>query len=153
MLHGGGCRPTPTDGSIVLGVDGVRTGAAAFEFADRLGVAIKAIQYVVWVPPAAGRYEPVPDRLGWLEAIQWQKLLDTLAPWAELYPDVEVTYFVEPEGASKALLQHVADSQLVVVGNRGRNLLAGPLLGSTSLNLLHHSPVPVMSCHKRSDTQ
>ena len=59
-----------------------------------------------------------------LEAIQWQKLLDTLALWTELYPDVEVTYFVEPEGASKTLLQHVADSQLVIVGNRGRNVLA-----------------------------
>ena len=35
---------------------------------------------------------------------------------------------------------------LVVVGTRGRNALAGVLLGSTSLNLLHHSPVPVLVC-------
>ena len=91
-----------------------------------------------------------PYLIDWdgLEALQWQELLDALAPWTERYPDVEVTYFVEPDGASKALLQHIEDSQLVVVGGRGRNLLTGALLGSTSLNLLHHSPVPVMVCHR-----
>jgi len=61
-----------------------------------------------------------------------------------------VTHFVEPGGASKALLQHIEDLQLVVVGSRGRTLVTGVLRGSTSLNLLHHSPVPVMVCHRRS---
>ena len=88
-----------------------------------------------------------------LEALQWQGLLNVLEPWTELYPNVAVTYFVEPEGASKALIRHAADSQLVVVGSRGRNLVTGALLGSTSLNLLHHSAVPVMVCHKASHTQ
>lgn len=46
----------------------------------------------------------------------------------------------------KALLRHAEDAQLVVVGTRGRNALAGTLLGSTSLNMLHHSPVPVLIC-------
>ena len=82
----------------------MRTGAAAFtaafEFADRLGVAIKAIH-------AWSAFRPPPDvtnpyLIDWdgLEAVQWQNLLDTLAPWTELHPDVEVTYLVEPEGAS-----------------------------------------------------
>ena len=152
-----GCHGTPTDGSVVLGVDGVQSGAAAFtaafEFADRLGVGIKAVHAWSEFRPLPGPTNPYLIDWDALEAIQWQKLLDTLAPWTELYPDVEVTYFVEPDGASKALLQHVEGSQLVVVGNRGRNVLAGTLLGSTSLNMLHHSPVPVMVCHKHSDTQ
>ncbi|MET0992571.1 MAG: universal stress protein, partial [Mycobacterium sp.] len=46
------------------------------------------------------------------------------------------------------LLRHVDDAQLVVVGSRGRGPLAGAVLGSTSLNLLHHSGVPVMICHQ-----
>ena len=149
-----GCHPTPTDGSVVLGVDGVRTGAAAFtaafEFADRLGVGIKAVRAWSEFRPLPGTTNPYLIDWDSLEAIQWQKLLDALAPWTELYPDVEVTHFVEPDGASKALLHHV---ELVVVGNRGRNVLAGTLLGSTSLNLLHHSPVPVMVCHKQSGSQ
>lgn len=64
------------------------------------------------------------------------------------YPDVEVTYYVEPEGSTKVLLRHAAEAQLVVVGNRRHNALAGAVLGSTSLNLLYHSPVPVMLCHR-----
>ena len=150
-----GRNDTPTDGSIVLGVDVVETGAAAFtaafEFASQFGVGIKAVHAWSEFRPLPGVTNPYLIDWDGLEAIQWQKLLDTVAPWTERYPDVEVTYFVEPEGTSKALLQHVADSQLIVVGNRGRNVLAGTLLGSTSLNMLHHSPVPVMVCHKRSD--
>jgi nucleotide-binding universal stress UspA family protein len=151
-----GCNATPTDRSIVLGVDDVGTGAAAFtaafEFADRFGVGIKAIHSWSAFRPLTRVTNPYLIDWDGLEAAQWQRLLDTLAPWTELYPDVKVTYFVEPEGASKALLHHVADSQLVVVGNRGRNILTGALLGSTSLNLLHHSPVPVMLCHTRPDS-
>ncbi|KAA0079372.1 hypothetical protein CIW52_28025 [Mycolicibacterium sp. P9-64] len=37
-------------------------------------------------------------------------------------------------------------AQLVVVGNRGRPALAAAALGSTSLNVLHHSLIPVVVC-------
>ena len=47
----------------------------------------------------------------------------------------------------KVLIDASDGADLFVVGNRGRNLLTGALLGSTSLNLLHHCPVPVMLCH------
>jgi nucleotide-binding universal stress UspA family protein len=36
----------------------------------------------------------------------------------------------------------------VVVGGRRRAAVLNTLLGSTSLNLLHHCPVPVMVCHR-----
>ncbi|HEX9831680.1 MAG TPA: universal stress protein [Mycobacterium sp.] len=152
-----GSAAAPTDQPIVLGVDGERTGAAAFraafEFADRFGVGLNAVH-------AWSAFRPPVDAItgygvDWdaLEALQWQSLLDVLEPWTELYPNVPMTLFVEPEGAGAALMRHAADSQLVVVGNRGRNALAGALLGSTSLNLLHHCPVPVMLCHNVTDGQ
>ena len=152
-----GSAAAPTDQPIVLGVDGERTGAAAFraafEFADRFGVGLNAVH-------AWSAFRPPVDAItgygvDWdaLEALQWQSLLDVLEPWTELYPNVPMTLFVEPEGAGAALMHHAADSQLVVVGNRGRNALAGALLGSTSLNLLHHCPVPVMLCHNVTDGQ
>jgi nucleotide-binding universal stress UspA family protein len=142
---------TPTGQPIVLGVDGERTGAAAFrtafEFADRLGVTLNAVN--AWPTRHFPGDFGIPYLVDWdaLESAQWSYLLNAVEPWSKEYPSVEVTYFVEPHGNSQALLRHVTDSQLVVVGNRGRNLLTGALLGSTSLNMLHHSPVPVMVCH------
>jgi len=55
---------------------------------------------------------------------------------------------VETTKPTAALLNQidVDSAQLVVVGNRGRNALASAVLGSTALNLLHHSTVPVMVC-------
>ncbi|MGV0849866.1 universal stress protein, partial [Mycolicibacterium phlei] len=47
---------------------------------------------------------------------------------------------------SRALLRHLDGAQLVVVGSRGRGVLAGAVLGSTGLNLLHHSPIPTVIC-------
>jgi nucleotide-binding universal stress UspA family protein len=100
-------------------------------------------------PGTPAAVSELPYLIDWdaLEAAQWTYLLSAVEPWSKEYPSVEVTYFLEPHGASQALLRHVADSQLVVVGSRGRNILTGALLGSTSLNLLHHCPVPVMLCH------
>jgi len=147
---------TPTDQPIVLGVDGEHTGAAAFstafEFADRLGVTVNAVH--AWSTRRPPGDITIPFLIDWdaLEAIQWQELLNVVEPWSKLYPNVDVAYFIEPRGASQALLHHSTDSQLVVVGNRGHNVLAGTLLGSTGLNLLHHSPVPVMLCHTSAAT-
>lgn len=141
---------SPTDQPIVLGVDGERTGpaafATAFEFADRFGVELRAVH--AW--PAPRPPELITGFLAdWdgLEALQWHSLLNVLEPWAERYPDVTVTHFLERDNAGEALLKHSADAQLVIVGNRGRGALASALLGSTSLNLLHHCRVPVMLCH------
>ena len=65
------------------------------------------------------------------------------------YPGVAVECVVAEGAAAQAVLDHCGDAQLVVVGTRGRNALASTLLGSTSLNLLQHSEIPVMVC--RSD--
>lgn len=64
------------------------------------------------------------------------------------HPDVTVRDYLEPEAATKALLRHAGEAQLVVVGGRRRAAVLNTLLGSTSLNLLHHCPVPVMVCHR-----
>ncbi|MEO3756915.1 universal stress protein [Mycobacterium sp. B14F4] len=143
----------PTGRPVVLAVEDAATGPAAFdaafEFASRFGVGVHAVHtWFRFRPPPGLASAYVTDWDG-LEALQWQGLLSVLEPWTERYPDVEVTYFVEPEGATKALLRHAAEAQLVVVGNRSHNALAGALLGSTSLNLLHHCPIPVMLCHRQ----
>ncbi|MFV1362407.1 universal stress protein [Mycolicibacterium elephantis] len=141
----------PTDQPIVLGVNGDQTGDAAyriaFEFAERFGVPIYAVN--AWPGRRVLGGIEIPAMIDWgaVETAQWQFVMGSVEPWSERYPAVEVRYFIETAGAGEALLQHAADAQLVVVGSRGRGLLAGALLGSTSLNMLHHSPVPVLVCH------
>ena len=63
------------------------------------------------------------------------------------HPGPEVTTSWESRGASRALLDHADNAQLVAVGSRGRAPLTAAVMGSTSLNLLHHSKIPVMVCH------
>jgi len=136
---------------IVLGVDGTHASDAAidaaFEFADRFGVGIAAVH--TWSTRRPPGDVIIPYLIDWdaLEAAEWSLLVHVLEPWEKRYPNVEVTYFVDPDKPSHALLRHAKAAQLVVVGSRGRGLLTGAVLGSTGLNLLHHSGVPVMICH------
>lgn len=146
-----GDRVTPGDAPVVVGVDDSPAAAAAlasaFEFADRCGVAVTAVRSLSFAAaPQAG--VTIPLLLDWegLEAAELAALNEAVQERSRVYPGVDVKCFVEPTSPAKALLGYAADAQMMVVGTRGRNALAGAILGSTSLNLLHHSPVPVMIC-------
>ncbi|MCV7282618.1 universal stress protein [Mycolicibacterium flavescens] len=146
---------TPTAAPIVVGVDDPAVGMAAFdaafEVAARLGVELRAVH--AWpkfrLPGLVNPYLTDADAF---ETLQWQGLLTALDPWTARYPGVKVRYYLEPESANTCLLRHAEDAQLVVVGGRRRGVLASALLGSTSLSLLHHCPVPVMVCHRQPST-
>lgn len=139
----------PTKQAIVVGVDGSRSGAAAlavaFELADLFDVPLHAVHS--WSGRAPGGVT-IPFLIDWdaLEAAEWKLLTDAVDGWTTRYPDVEVTCFVEPTKPSRLLLNHLTDAQLILVGDRGRNVLADMFLGSTSLNMLHYSAVPVVLC-------
>ena len=140
----------PTAQPIVIGVDGEDDSrvaiTAAFELAQCLGVSIVAVH--AW----SARRSPGDVALSFM--IDWEavkadergRLVNTLAPWTRLYPEVDVTYVVDQDKPSRALLHHSEGAQLVVIGSRGRGPLAGAVLGSTGLNLLHHSVIPTMIC-------
>jgi nucleotide-binding universal stress UspA family protein len=68
---------------------------------------------------------------------------------AQRYPDVKVEYLVERGKASRILLRESNDVQLVIVGNHRGTALSSAVLGSTTLNLLHHSEIPVVVCHSQ----
>ncbi|ANE80666.1 hypothetical protein A7U43_16345 [Mycobacterium adipatum] len=144
-----GGKLSPTTQPIVVGVDGQNSDAAlelAFELADALHAPLWAVR------SSSSRRAPgdvtIPFLIDWeaLEAMEWSSLTETVGPWAQRRPEVDVTFFVEPSKPSQALLAHLDGAQLVVVGSRGHGALASALIGSTSLNLLHHSPVPVAVC-------
>lgn len=135
---------------IVLGVDHDHDSrvavTAAFELAHQLGLGITAVH--CWSAPRRVGDVTLPIMIdsNTFESDERQHLSDSLAPLINLYPDVEVTQIVDPDKPIRALLRYADGAQLIVVGSRGRGLLAGALLGSTGLNLLHHSAVPVMIC-------
>jgi nucleotide-binding universal stress UspA family protein len=140
---------------IVVGVDHDNDGqvavTAAFELAHRLGLGVIAVH--TWSKRRPAGDVTLPFMIDWnrLENDERQHLSDRLAQWISVYPDVEVTQVVDPDKPSRALLRCAKDAQLIVVGSRGRGLLAGVLLGSTGLNLLHHCAIPVMICHSADD--
>jgi len=145
----------PTDRGIVLGVGGVDDPdaaiAAAFEFADRFAVGITAVH--AWTMRRPPGDVTIPYLINWdeIEGGERRYLADRLAPWITRYPSVDVACVVDPDKPSRVLLHHAKEAQLVVIGSRGRGLFAGALLGSTGLNLLHHSAVPVMICRPVGD--
>ena len=149
-----GYATAPTGQPIVIGVDGdddsrVAT-TAAFELAQRLSVSIVAVH--AWSARRSLGDVSLPFMVDWdaVQAHERERLVKALAPWTRLYPEVDVKYVVDRDKPSRALLRHSGDAQLVAIGSRGLGPLLGSLLGSTGLNLLHHSLIPTMICRSVS---
>lgn len=152
-----GDRVDPGDGPVIVGVDDSPAAQTAletaFEFADRFGQSVNAVRSLSLTAPAETGVT-IPLLIDWdgVESAELMALTETVDVHNKNHPGVDAKCFIEPDSPGKAVLKHVDDSGLVVVGSRGRNALAGVLLGSTSLNLLHHSPVPVMICRAQGDS-
>lgn len=137
----------PSDGPVVVGVDGTPVGEAAIEFAygeaSRRETDLIAVH--AWndlLETAFAASGAALDSIPLAEQAE-ETLAERLAGWQEKNPDVHVTREVVREGPTRALLKRAEHAQLVVVGTRGRGGFRGLLLGSTSQHLLHHAPCPV----------
>jgi nucleotide-binding universal stress UspA family protein len=133
---------------IAVGVDGSPLGepalSFAFEEANLRGVRLRAVH--VWSDPGAvgpGGMMPLVYDADVVDAERSQRLNETLAPWREKYPDVEVVPEVVHGRPVRILAGISARSDLLVVGTRGRGGFAGLLLGSVSHGLLHHAHCPL----------
>ena len=141
-------NPLPNDKPIVVGVDGSELSRAAvsyaFTLADALGVPLVAAHS--WIGDAALGTGATATLVDW-DAVQEAEtavFAEALAGKQDEFPDVEVRRVVERGPAAKVLLGQLDDAQLVVVGSHGRGQIAAALLGSTSQNLVHKAPCPVL---------
>lgn len=139
----------PSRRPILVGVDGSgRDGGAlgvAFELAERLDAPLWVVHS--WsLTGFAGKHRPIMVDWDANTKDQWRRLNELIEPWHERHPGVNVTRIGESAKASHALALHAECAQLVVVGRRRGGPRDHRLLGSTSLNLLHHCSVPVIVC-------
>jgi nucleotide-binding universal stress UspA family protein len=75
----------------------------------------------------------------------------TLAPFREVYPEVEVEVALRHEYAGPALVAATEDADLIVVGRRGHGAPLGVYLGSLARLLIREAkcPVAVAPQHRR----
>lgn len=147
VVRGAGTRELPADAPVVVGVDGSGESSTAvgFAMAEAQRMRCPLVAVLAWDELWIGAPElsapfPTPDQL---QEYAVRMVSETLAGWAQEYPDVPVTRVVERGRPAPLLLREVTDARLVVVGSRGRGGFGGLLLGSTSQTLLHRSPVDV----------
>jgi nucleotide-binding universal stress UspA family protein len=140
--------------TILVGVDGsehaqealVRAAAEAALHDARLRIVC------AWEIPSAvymGGYAPGTEQspldsfAGSAESI----VRDAVAEVGRLEPTVPCEGKAVQGQAANVILEEAADASLIVVGNRGRGGFASLLLGSTSQQVVHHAPCPVLVVH------
>ncbi|MEU6954224.1 universal stress protein [Streptomyces sp. NPDC045714] len=133
---------------VVVGVEPGQIGDPVLEFAFSAaagrGATLRAVH--AWSVPTALAWSPgslyLVDEADSLEEINREVLADTLKPWRDKYPQVEVIEHFEIGSASEVLLSNSARAGLVVVGRRSHK--AGPRrLGPVTHGVLHHATAPV----------
>ncbi|MFI1461896.1 universal stress protein [Nocardia carnea] len=136
---------------VLVGVDGTDNSApavaAAFDEASRRETGLIALH--AW-SDTSGLEVPVR---GWdaARAEAEAVLAESLAGYAEQFPDVEVERIITADRPVRSLLDASAGTQLVVVGSHGRGGFTGMLLGSTSNALLHALDTPLLIVRSRTD--
>jgi nucleotide-binding universal stress UspA family protein len=146
-------RPDAGTGPVVAGVDDSSSDAVlrnAFELAAQRNTDLEvihtylpaALAWATEVPLTDVRaHRPDAEKSAWLDRL--------LAPWRDKYPQVAVTTLLSYDRAAGVLLDAARHAQLVVVGSRNRGALAGTLLGSVGLELIHHADAPVLIARDR----
>ncbi|MER5323795.1 universal stress protein [Streptosporangium roseum] len=141
-------------GEVVVGFDGSAHAAEALEYAfeeaARRGARLHAIH--AWQMPVLGQgatlYAPLVEEI---LATEERVAADTLRPWREKYPQVEVKETVVCGHPVAVVCEASEAADLAVVGSRGLGRLGSAVLGSVSHGVLHHARCPVAVVRARGE--
>ncbi|KIQ65918.1 hypothetical protein TR51_10415 [Kitasatospora griseola] len=144
-------KDTPRSaGEVVLGLDLDHRCDAVLHFAFE-SAALRAVPLRVvhaWQPPMGSDLAPaVTASLGRVVATEaMQRFTDTLGPWREKYPDVEVVASLLRGSTAATLVEAAGQPDLLVVGRRNRTAALGAPLGPVAQAAVHHvhSPLAVV---------
>jgi nucleotide-binding universal stress UspA family protein len=141
---------------IVVGVDGSKLSETAIGYAFRQAAETRDRLTAVhaWTDPLT------PNELGWTMSTLYDPvayardqeilLAESLAGWAEKYPEVPVIRRVLHEQPVRALASVASNARLLVVGCRGLGVMRSMLLGSVSHGVLHLASCPVAVVHEHN---
>lgn len=141
--------PDEDDRPVVVGVDGTPVSGAAVEFAFRMaslrGTPLTLL-HATW--DLRERATSVIDVRSYREKVNFSEqeerlVAETVAGLCEKYPDVTVTETYRRGDPVRQLVDASRNAVLVVVGTRGRRLLATTLLGSVSRGVAERAYCPV----------
>lgn len=142
-------RGDVTTGSVAVGFDesprAEQVLCTAFEQAAARGTGLTVIRtYLPVLPLYLAGVAAADVSTAEQAAIERDRFERQLTPWREKFPDVAVEALLSQDSAAAVLNSVSHSAQLVVVGSRGHGTIAGTLLGSTGLQLLHHADCPVL---------
>jgi nucleotide-binding universal stress UspA family protein len=141
--------PEPDERPVVAGVDGTPVSSAAVEFAFRMASlrgAPLTLLHATW--DLREQVSSVMDVRSYREKVNLSEeeerlVAETVAGLCEKYPDVTVTETYRRGDPVRQLVEASRTAGLVVVGTRGRRLLATTLLGSVSRGVVERAYCPV----------
>ena len=139
---------TPSEGPVVVGVDGstLSDAAVGFAFDEAALRSAELVAIHAWndVYTDAVGFESLLIDPSSLQQQERALLSERIAGWAEKYPDVVVRQLLTHQRPTTALLEQSRHAQMVVVGSHGRGGFTGMLLGSTSHALTTYAKCPII---------
>jgi nucleotide-binding universal stress UspA family protein len=133
----------PASCPVVVGIDGSPASVEALHWAAaearRRGAPLEVVH--AWQGPSCGA-PPAPSMITTIQEAARGTLDEALAD--PVLEGVDVDGHLGCGGAAQRLVYAAQDASLLVVGSRGRGAFGRIVLGSTSRQLAHHAPCPLV---------
>jgi nucleotide-binding universal stress UspA family protein len=132
---------------ILVGIDGSEPAEVALRWAADEAARWDGVLEVVyaWLPPYPLNPQDLFEDEGGEQETARRALADSAARLrAERSDDLEIRELLVSDHPAKALIDASRGAALLVVGSRGRGGFKGLLLGSVSLQCVHHASCPVV---------